>query len=226
MGNNTVRQFACGILYNHSFKILDNWGAIADCILYNNTFFSPNYFPSISSQYTTSGVLSNPSEGHSIQLTSNNLIYTHVVQENFEREFALFQDRWQKFLVPKIIEGNGLITRRIGIIFTCQISDEGIQRFASKYFKPEFQSVTDFRFSRKESTIEGAVFSDKSDFLNKIYTVGAIGENMTGISFDYQAHYVPPRADISKQIIPVLSRGKDLLEKEILIVGEKNEQQK
>lgn len=83
MLENRVVQFACGILYSHSFKLLDNWGAIADSILYNNKFFSAKYFPQISTQYTTSRSLSNDACGHSLQLTSNNLIYTHVVQDDF-----------------------------------------------------------------------------------------------------------------------------------------------
>ena len=219
MSKNTVKQFACGILYSHSFKLLDNWGSIADSILYNNKYFSPEYFPTISTQYTTTRTLSNNQAGHSIQLTSSNLIYTHVVQNDFASEFADFQNRISKFIVPKIIEENNLITRRIGIIFTCDISEKGIQSFAEKYFKPEFKEVTDFRFSRKESTIAGKLWSDKSDFINKIYTVGSIGENLTGISFDYQAHYVPPRAYISDVVSPVLNRGKDLLLAEILTAG-------
>ena len=36
MIENRVVQFACGILYSHSFKLLDNWGAIADSISYNH----------------------------------------------------------------------------------------------------------------------------------------------------------------------------------------------
>lgn len=222
MSENRVVQFACGILYSHSFKLLDNWGAIADSILYNNKFFSAEYFPKISTQYTTSRSLSNDTCGHSLQLTSNNLIYTHVVQENFTSEFSEFVRRVGDFLVPKIIEENSLIVRRIGIIFTCKISNQGIQSFAEKYFKPEFKEVTDFRFSKKESTVAGTMWSDKSDFINKIYTVGAIGENLTGISFDYQAHYVPPRTYVSDVIKPVLERGKLLLSEEILMAGDKN----
>ena len=66
------------------------------------------------------------------------------------------------------------------------------------------------------------MWSDKSDFINKIYTVGAIGENLTGISFDYQTHYVPPRTYVSDVIKPVLERGKQLLSEEILTAGDKN----
>lgn len=223
MSENRVVQFACGILYSHSFKLLDNWGAIADSILYNNRFFSAEYFPIISTQYTTSRSLSNGVCGHSLQLTANNLIYTHVVQEDFGSEFSAFVQRTSEFLVPQIIEENNLVVQRVGIIFTCEISNQGIQSFAERYFKPEFKGITDFRFSKKESTISGAVWSNKSDFINKIYTVGAIGENLTGISFDYQAHYVPPRTYISDLIKPVLERGKQLLSEEILTLGDKND---
>lgn len=222
MANSVVRKITCGILFNHSFKLLDNWGAIADCVLYNNKYFSPEYFPSIGSQYTSCGVLSNSLIGHSFQLTTSNLIYTHVVEKDFESELPFFEERISKFLVPKIIEGNGLITRRIGVVFACEVSDYGIQEFASKYFKPEFTSVTDFRFSKKESTIAGANFSNKSDFINKIYTVGSIGEKLTGISFDYQHHFIPPHADISTDVIPVIKKGKAQLETEILSLGERN----
>lgn len=222
MLENRVVQFACGILYSHSFKLLDNWGAIADSILYNNKFFSAKYFPKISTQYTTSRSLSNDACGHSLQLTPNNLIYTHVVQDDFTSELSEFVRRISEFLIPKIIEENSLIVRRIGIVFTCEISDQGIQSFAEKYFKPEFKEVTDFRFSKKESTVSGAIWSNKSDFINKIYTVGAIGENLSGISFDYQAHYVPPRTYVSDVIKPVLERGKQLLFEEVLTAGEKN----
>ena len=222
MSRNTVKQFACGILYSHSFKLLDNWGAMADSILYNNKYFSPEYFPQISTQYTTTRSLHNNAEGHSIQLTSSNLIYTHVVQNDFHSEFSDFQKRITNFLVPKIVEENNLVVRRIGVIFTCEISDKGIQAFAEKYFKPEFKEVTDFRFSKKESTIAGSVWSDKNDFINKIYTVGTIGDKLTGISFDYQAHYIPPRTYISDVVSSVLNHGKDLLSEEILTAGEEH----
>ena len=87
MKENKVSQFACGILYNYSFKLLDYWGAIVDDLLYNNKYFSAEYFPSISTQYTTTRSVMNNDLGHSLQLTANNLVYTHTVQNDFDSEF-------------------------------------------------------------------------------------------------------------------------------------------
>lgn len=33
MGNTSVKQIICGIMFNDSFSILDDWGKIADSLL-------------------------------------------------------------------------------------------------------------------------------------------------------------------------------------------------
>ena len=47
MGNTSVKQIICGIMFNHSFSLLDDWGKIADSLLYSTNKapnFSPQYF--------------------------------------------------------------------------------------------------------------------------------------------------------------------------------------
>lgn len=219
MKNNRVYEITCGVLYSTSFTLLDKGGSISDKILYNNNFFSPEYFPKVVAQSNLSRSLINEEKGHSLEVSSRNVLYTHCIQENFEEEFSQFKRRVCDFLIPDIVEKNNLVIQRVGIVFSCEISNSGIAAFASNYFRPELKHISDFRFSKKESTTAG-LFNDKADFINKIYTVGEIKEGLTGISFDYQVHYKPPRTYISKLAPSIFDRSKKLLYDEVLNLGE------
>lgn len=204
MGNTSVKQIICGIMFNHSFSILDDWGKIADSLLYsaNKTpSFSPQYFPSISQQYTTSRFLSNEKAGHRLELTSNNLVYTHTIQSNFEKEYKEFVSRIEKYLIPQIIEKYALIARRIGMVYMCEMDCNSISAFKQQYFAKAASEITDCRFSIRSTAPAGLLFSGIDNYINKIYTVGGVDEAFQGISFDYQLYFQPPLPSISTKII-------------------------
>lgn len=48
-----IKQLTFGVSFNHMFRLLDYWGKIADDVLYNNKYFSSEFFSNISTQYTT-----------------------------------------------------------------------------------------------------------------------------------------------------------------------------
>lgn len=215
MDYKSIKQFSCGILFNRSFSVLDKWGEIADCILYKNKYFSEKYFDRIGDQRTNGRELYNSEKLHRLQLTSNNLIYTHNVEGDSIEEYRIFQDRIAEFLVPKIIDNNGLITRRIGVVFVCEATPEYLSLFASKYFKDEIKGISDIRFAKKEAALS-ASFSGKDDFVNKIFSIGLIGDrDFSGFSYDYQIHLVPAREGIDDIIRVVLTSGFKTLESEM-----------
>lgn len=216
MNNNEVAVLTCGIMYGHSFSLLDKWGSIADDVLYHNSYFSTDYFPRISNQYTTSRSLHNDDQTHVLSLSANNLVYTHYLEKALEDEYPIFCDRVSNYLVPKIIDDNKLIVKRVGVVFTVPTSGEFIKAFSSKYFVPEYKNIVDFRFSKKEASTK-AVMKGTDNYINKIITVGSIGRDRIGISFDYQYFYEPNREYIQNDVNRVLDNGKKSFEKEISI---------
>lgn len=197
MEEGKVRQLTFGVQFNNQFKLLDSWGEIADNILYKNAkYFSPEFFSNISSQYTTERRLFNAERGHSLLLTSNNMIFTQTIESNYQSEYDLFKKRIIDYLVPCILTKYILVVRRLGIVYTQELNETDIKRFASQYFNPSVQNIMDFRFSKKLGTAKGAILSENTDFINKIYTVGNIGDDFKGISYDYQLHFYPLREDI------------------------------
>ena len=213
-----IKRIACGILFNNSFKLLDNWGEIVDDMLYNSKHkqFTANFFPNISSQYTVERNLYNAELGHSFILTSCNIVFTQSIISNFDEEYKEFKTRVTDYIVPKILSKYNLITRRIGIVYTCELDQAKIDRFASLYFKPEIKGIQDFRFSKKESTIKGRLFDKNNDFINKIFTLGNISDSMLGIIYDYQLHLEPPKADIRDEIDNFFTCSKKKFEDDVI----------
>lgn len=215
MDQNIV-QLVFGVSFNHMFKLLDSWGEIADDILYNNKLFSPEFFSNISAQYTTERRLYNPKSGHSLILTSNNLVFTQNIESDFTSEYNLFKQRITEYLVPNLLTRYVLVVRRLGIVYTCRLGEAEIQQFASKFFNPSVQNIIDFRFSKKEATDKGRVLSDNTDFINKIFTVGNIADGIQGISYDYQLHFSPLREDVRDTISSFLSNSKTGFDSDIV----------
>lgn len=168
MGNTSVKQIICGIMFNDSFSILDDWGKIADsllCSVKKAPSFPPQYFSSISQQYTISRFLSNEKKGHRLELASNNLVYTHTVQSNFEKEYKEFVSRVEKCLVPQIVEKYALIIRRIGMVYICEMDCDSISAFKQQYFAKAASEITDCRFAIRSTTPEGLAFSGIDNYI-------------------------------------------------------------
>lgn len=203
----SIFQLTFGVSFNHMFKLLDSWGEIADDILYNNKYFSSDFFSNISTQYTTERRLFNPDRNHSLILTSNNLVYTQTIESDYSSEYDLFKKRVIEYLVPNLLTRYVLVVRRLGVVYTCQLDDISIRQFASKFFNPSVQNIMDFRFSRKEPTDKGRLLTENSDFVNKIFTVGSFSNGVQGISYDYQLHFLPLREDVRDTISPFLANS-------------------
>lgn len=216
MGKATVKRIICGIMFQHSFSLLDEWGKIVDAMLYKkNPYFSPQYFPTISEQYTTNRFLNNREQGHMLQLNSNNLIYTHTIQGDFEKEYNDFVLRIEKYLVPKIVDKYGLVTRRIGMVYMCDMDDTALSDFKKQYFIKAANEITDCRFAIRSTTPEGLLFANNDNYINKIYTVGGIDETIHGISFDYQLYFQPAQPEISTKISAFFETSKKSFFEEI-----------
>ena len=219
MGNTSVKQIICGIMFNDSFSILDDWGKIADsllCSVKKAPSFPPQYFSSISQQYTISRFLSNEKKGHRLELASNNLVYTHTVQSNFEKEYKEFVSRVEKCLVPQIVEKYALIIRRIGMVYICEMDCDSISAFKQQYFAKAASEITDCRFAIRSTTPGGLAFSGIDNYINKIYTVGGVGEGFQGISFDYQLYFQPSQPSISAKVDSFFEASKKSFFEEIL----------
>ena len=224
MGNReNIRQLTFGVSFNHMFRLLDTWGEIADDILYRSKYFSTEYFTNISQQYTTERRLSNQQTGNQLIITANNLVYTHNIKGDYSNEYNEFKQRIENYLVPQILSAYGLIVRRLGLVYVSELSNEAIKRFASIYFNPSVRGITDFRFSKKESTLEGLIFSSNQDFINKIFSVGSFGEKKQGISYDFQLHFNPIRQDVRDIISVFMTKADAEHSKDVLcqLEGEK-----
>ena len=218
-----IKQLTFGVSFNHMFKLLDAWGEIADDILYHNKYFSPEFFSNISTHYTTERRLFNPQKNHLLVLTSNNLVYTQTIEDDFDKEYESFCKRVSEYIVPCILTKHCIVVRRLGVVYFNALEDEGIQKFASQYFNPSVQNIMDFRFSKKEATVKGKLLSENVDYINKIYTVGNIGPDIQGVSYDYQLHFYPLRQDVRDVVGKFLKDANDGFDKDILAcLGEDN----
>ena len=211
----STKQLTFGVSFKHMFKVLDKWGEIADDMLYNNKYFSAEFFTNISTQYTTERRLFNPEKKHFFVLTSNNLIYTQTIEGDYDKEYELFKQRVVKYIVPEILSKHNIIVRRLGVVYSNEFNEQQIKSFSSKYFNPNVQNILDFRFSKKEGTTKGALYLENSDYINKIITVGNISKDFIGISFDYQLHFTPIREDVRDVISEFLSNANDSFKEEI-----------
>lgn len=215
MATAKITKLTFGVLFNHSFSLLDAWGKIVDNLLYKNSYFNPDYFPRISDQYTVNRFLENPEKGHLFQLNAENIIYTHNVQKNYEVEYEQFITSISKYIIPEIIQKQELTVRRIGMVYTCEMDKEAITSFTAQYFKPEIAEVIDCRFSKRETISESLLFSGIDNYINKIYSVGNLGNESNGISYDYQLFFNPPIVDLKHQITKFFNNAKTDFYKEI-----------
>lgn len=159
--------------------------------------------------------LYNPQNNNYFVLTSNNLVYVQPIEKDFSGEFNQFKKRVSEYIVPEILSKHSLVIRRLGVVYTCEWSDAEIQQFAGKFFLPTINNISDFRFSQKMGTVKGTLFSENSDFLNKIYTVGNVSEEIKGVMYDYQQHYHPLRSDVRNEIGKVLSKSYDSFQEDV-----------
>lgn len=205
-----------GVIFNHSFKLLDYWGEIADNLLYNNKFFREGFFTNISTQYTTERVVFNKNTGDSLTLTSNNLILKYSIKDKFTTDYNDFCKKINQCLIPDVLVKYNLVIGRTGVVFGVTMNDDELQKYSSKYFKDNVRGITDFKFSQKDTTKQGKYWAGTDDYINKIITVGAVGDaGDRGITYDYQVFYNPLRQDIRSVNDKFLNDGYSSLKNEL-----------
>lgn len=214
-----IKQIVFGIQFSNSFKLFDKWGEIADKILYSNQaqkWFGEKYYNRISNDAGYQRSLFNDTNQNSLRLTQNNLIITHNIENNFDSSYKFLQEAITKYIFPVIIEAYSLIVRRIGIVFACELNDNEIGKFKRTIINSNCcDSITDFRFSKKETTTPGLIQKDKDNYINKIITVGNLGENERGISYDFQYFFIPPTAEADKKLDALFETAIQSLETDI-----------
>ena len=214
-----MKYIVCGIAFKHSFSLLDNWGKIADKVLYGSKYFEEGFFNKISSQYTTERTVHNDETGDFMRLSANDMVFKYYIKdENLQSAYDNFCRKITSHLIPDIIAEYDLIVRRIGVVFACEFSRNDLDKFSKKFFKDSMENVTDFRFAQKELTQEGRLWYDVNDYLNRVYTCGKIGDDkpFDGITYDYQLYFNPPRADIRDISPKFLQEGMNSYKKDIL----------
>ena len=102
------------------------------------------------------GALSNEKLGHSLRLSSENLIYCHSIQEGFDKEYNQFCERIKKYLVPEIIYKNHLDVLRLGVVFTYKADKDEMAVYFSKYLKTGLDTL----IGMGAILLDGAVIGD------------------------------------------------------------------
>ena len=214
-----IKYITCGIQFNHSFKILDYWGEIVDQLLYKSKYFNVDVFDNISSQYTTDRTLTNSKNGDYLKLTSNQLIFKSSINSDFVQEFNTFKKRISEYLVPEILSKYNLVNRRIGLVICNRLNDEDLDKFTAKYFKPEINNITAFRFSKKELAKEALLWKATNNYINKIFTVGNVNEEMElGVVYDFQLYFDPVQAEIRHKVNLFLDEALKNFRKDVIEV--------
>lgn len=200
-----VFSLVCGILYENSFSVMDDWGKICDGI--NNYPEFEGVFTKITDEVGYSKSITDDKGDRSITISFNNLIYSCAVDGLSDKSFNNFKNVMVSYFVPKVISEYNLITRRIGVVYSCKGSNEEVLQQVEKYYRGNAKEITDIRFSKKETTAEGLRELGKNDYINKIITIGGLSKEDQGISYDYQRHFNPLQPYIDKHIEKVLDNS-------------------
>lgn len=216
-------QLVCGIRFQDSFKIFDEFGDIVDNILYSENgkkAFGERYYTSINSSGEYQKTLCNNSNQNSLKINQSNLILSHRMS-NFDAAFSFVKNAISKYIIPEIVDRYELNVNRIGLVFFANFNKEKIDKIKTRFLnEKECKEITDFRFSKKETTPAGSLRLDKSDYINKIVTVGEIESAHHGVSFDYQNHFIPARAEIGRRIDGFFSDAVTAFQKDMLEIIE------
>ncbi len=230
----SITQIVCGIQFSNSFKLFDKWGEIADRILYEKPaqkIFRCEYYNRISNDSGYQRSLFNDITQNSLRLTQNSLIITHNIEEgtaNFDSEYTYVKNIVFSYLISEVINSYSLVVNRVGIVFTCLMTASEISTYKHTIIQPSIcESITDFRFSKKETTPAGLAQKDTNNYVNKIITIGKLGDSKSGISYDYQYFYSPFNAELSKKAEPIFDSALAALESDIFDeCGNKNGKEK
>ena len=179
-----------GITFRKAFRILDSTGEIFDKLLYDNKYFSADYFPQI--EYSGfQKELKNSKTGNYLRLLADNVVYNHCIttQMQKDKETADVIERVEKAIVPNILEKHQLSISRIGIVYTIEVTKEMLDKFKGKFFKDNVD-VSAFRFSLSNGTPSGIREKDVHDYYNTIYSISREQDHYV-ISFDFQEYFRP-----------------------------------
>ena len=223
-----ISELIIGIKHKGKFEILDSWGKIVDKVISDNQYFDVKYFPNISGTYTTERVLCNNDTENYLKVTAHDIIYRHKSETaDYEEEYKKFCDRVTKNLIPNIINDYNVENFiRIGIVFNIKLdTNSQYSKLIQNIINPKIKNVNDIRFSRKEATNTGNLFSENNDYINKIYTMSIKEDKTPSLIYDYQYYFNPIKADFRQcNIEKIFKDGKDNMEKDIkYLLGEIDE---
>ena len=223
-----ISELIIGIKHKGKFEILDSWGKIVDKVISDNQYFDVNYFPNISGTYTTERMLFNNDTGNYLKITAHDIIYRHKLEtEDYELEYKKFCERVIKNLVPNIINDYAVGKFiRIGIVFNIKLDKNNqYSKLIQNVMNPKIQNVNDIRFSKKEATGKGKLFSENNDYINKIYTMSIKEDNTPSLIYDYQYYFNPIQEDFRQcNLESLFKSSKDSMENDIkFLLGEINE---
>lgn len=215
-----ISQIVCGILFADTFKLFDKWGEIADEVLYSSfskKIIGDQYYNRIGETAAYQRILSNSLTNNSLRLTQSNLIITHNVgDDSFEVAYDFLRNIITKYVFPKITTPNLLMVRRIGVVFSCAMQEQEILDYKKTIInKDSCDSITDFRFSKKEPTPVGLTKKDTDNYINKIITVGILDDGVQGISYDYQYFFIPPNAEAGARLTEIFDKSIDSLNTDV-----------
>lgn len=142
-------------------------------------------------------------------------------------DLLFFPDRVTKNLIPNIINDYNVENFiRIGIVFNIKLdTNSQYSKLIQNIINPKIKNVNDIRFSRKEATNTGNLFSENNDYINKIYTMSIKEDKTPSLIYDYQYYFNPIKADFRQcNIEKIFKDGKDNMEKDIkYLLGEIDE---
>lgn len=197
-----------GIRFGPTFSIIDEFGDIADEILYKkDSFFNEKIFSRVNAN-PLEMILENENSGDNLIITSRELILTcNLNNSNITQDSKLspninsdalieLNKSFEKDVINAVMkEHNFVRISRIGYINKYIINVEGLpDKFINKTIGDTLEGITDInvRFSKKYPTMKGLTGKDAKDYHNVIFAIiKKADKKELFISTDYQAYYDP-----------------------------------
>jgi hypothetical protein len=221
--------FAIGVRFKQNFSIQDNYGKIADKLLYSeDSIFSPTVFPKLTTPPSEKLILVNEDVNDKFVFDKANAI----LEINFAEEST-----FNKGSLPNLIEAydnqviKGIlkdlsISRivRVGYIRKYKFNDSDlVNTLIYRVCGDETTKIKDIniRFSKSIPIGEAVALREKNDYKNAIFTIikksnDEDEENLI-ITLDYQRFYVPNLSTSSQiKFIPFIKNAKEFNSDEFL----------
>ena len=197
-----------GLRFAPNFSIRDNFGKLADLILYRkDSFFNPTMFPLLSS-IVEETALSNEQTGDTLRINAATVVLiinikNSLVTLNEKPEPVIkYEDlseiykRFEKDIILGVLKSFSINRiQRIGLVHRYLFNlKELAATFCNKTIGNTMDGINEisFRFSKKYPTARALVTKEINDYHNIIYTIGKKSDkDELYVALDYQEYYVP-----------------------------------